>query len=99
MNYQRKSVSVLICSVMILALFLALSGCSKEAKIERHWKKAEQYFLENKPREAILEYKNVIQLDPRHAKARYKLGLTYLRMGMIRRPTPHCPRPLNSIRG
>src|SRR3989304_9042086 len=84
MNCERKSVSVLVCSVILLSLFLALSGCSKEAKIERHWKKGEQYFWENKPREALLEYKNVIQLEPRHAKAHYKIGVTYLRMGMIR---------------
>ena len=73
MNFERKSVSVLVCSVLLLALFLALSGCSKEAKMERHWKKGEQYFLENKPREAILEYKNVIQLEPSHSKAHYKI--------------------------
>ena len=84
MNSKRKNVSVLVCSVLLLALFLALSGCSKEAKMERHWKKGEQYFSENKPREALLEYKNVLQLDPKPRKAHYKMGLTYLRMGMIR---------------
>jgi Tfp pilus assembly protein PilF len=84
MTSEKKRVAALACSVVFFALFLTLSGCSKEAKMERHWKKGEQYFSENKPREAVLEYKNVLQLDPRHAKAHYKLGLTYLRLGMVR---------------
>ena len=84
MTSEKKRWAALVCSVVFLAFFLAVSGCSKEAKMERHWKKGEQYFSENKPREAVLEYKNVLQLDPKHAKAHYKLGLTYLRMGMIR---------------
>ena len=70
--------------IIFCILVLALSGCSPEAKKERHWKKAEQYFSENKMQEAILEYKNVIQLDPKDAKAHYKLGLTYLKAGQFR---------------
>jgi len=72
MTYERKRFSALVCSVLFFAFFLALSGCSKEAKMERHWKKGEQYFSENKPREAVLEYKNVLQLEPKHVKAHYK---------------------------
>src|SRR5512141_2854055 len=84
MTSERRILAAFVCSVLFLALVLPLSGCSKEAKMERHWKKGEQYFSENKPREAVLEYKNVLQLDPKHIKAHYKLGLTYLRMGLIR---------------
>ena len=84
MTSERRILAAFVCTVLFLALVLPLSGCSKEAKMERHWKKGEQYFSENKPREAVLEYKNVLQLDPKHIKAHYKLGQTYLRMGMIR---------------
>jgi uncharacterized lipoprotein NlpE involved in copper resistance len=42
-------------------IFSGLLGCSNEAKKERHWKRGEKYFSENKFREAIIEYKNVIQ--------------------------------------
>ena len=70
--------------VIVMSLCFVIAGCSKEAKMERHWKKGEQYFQENKMREAVLEYRNVIKLEPKHAKAHYKLGLTYLRMRMIR---------------
>ena len=47
-------------------------------------KKGEKYFSENKLREAIIEYRNVIKLEPKDAKARYKLGLAYSQMGQFR---------------
>jgi Tfp pilus assembly protein PilF len=84
MNFAKKGQLGVVYSIIILAIFLVVSGCSKEAKLERHWKKAEQYLAENKAKEAALEYRNVIKLEPKHAKAHYKLGLAYLRMGMFR---------------
>src|SRR5512139_62445 len=82
-SVNRKSCVVLLILFFIIPLLL-LPGCSKEAKKERHWSKGEKYFEENKLREALIEYKNVVQLDPQDAKARYKLGMTYLRLGMFR---------------
>ena len=84
MNHTRKRLSLLLYLLFVCTLFLSLSGCSTEAKKERHWKKGEQYSSENKLPEAILEYKNVIQLDPKDTKARFKLGLTYLKAGLVR---------------
>ena len=84
MNKTRKRLSLLLYLLFVCTLFLSLSGCSTEAKKERHWKKGEQYSSENKLQEAILEYKNVIQLDPKDAKAHFKLGQTYLKAGLVR---------------
>ena len=84
MDFEKRRGCAFICCVIFLALFVALSGCSKEAKMERHWKKGENYFSENKLNEAILEYKNVINLEPKHAQAHYKLGLSYMRLRMFR---------------
>ena len=75
---------VAICILSVIAFLILISGCSKESKIERHWKKGETYFSENKLKEAVIEYKNIIQLEPKHSKAYYKLGMAYLKMGMIR---------------
>ncbi len=69
---------VILCFVTLIAV-----GCSKEAKKERHWKKGEKYFAENKLREAIIEYKNVLQIEPKDAKAHYKLALTSLKAGQF----------------
>jgi Tfp pilus assembly protein PilF len=45
---------------------------AQEAKKGRHWKRGEKYFLENKFREAVIEYKNVLQIDPNNAGAHHK---------------------------
>ena len=74
----------LLIALLVCTSCIALAGCSKEARTERHWKKAEKYYSENKLKEAILEYQNVIKLDPKHANAHYKLGLSYLQARMFR---------------
>jgi tetratricopeptide (TPR) repeat protein len=70
--------------LFISFLLFGLAGCNKEAKKERHWGRAEKYFAENKFKEAIIEYKNVLQIDPTDVKARYKLGLAHLKVGQFR---------------
>ena len=73
---------------LVLVLFicggvLILAGCTQEAKKERHWGRGEKYFAENKFKEAVIEYRNLIKLAPNDAKAHYKLGLSFLRSGQI----------------
>jgi len=62
MDFEKGRVCAFIRFMIFFAFLVALSGCSKEAKMERHWEKGEIYFSENKLKEAILEYKNVIHL-------------------------------------
>src|SRR5512143_3682034 len=78
---RRLVFTVIIASIFV---FSGLPGCSKEAKKAKHWKRGEQYFSESRFRVAIIEYKNVLQLDPRDASCRYKLGLSHLRAGQFR---------------
>ena len=40
--------------------------------------------LLNRFREAIIEYKNVVQIDPKDAKVHNKLGLSHLKVGQLR---------------
>jgi Flp pilus assembly protein TadD len=70
--------------LLLGALILSLAGCSQEAKKERHWGRAEKYFSKNQYKEAIIEYRNVLQISPNDAKARYKLGLSHFRIGQLR---------------
>lgn len=74
MQCNKKKWRLFVSLLLVCILVLSLPGCSKEAKTEGHMKKGEQYFSENKIQEAILEFKNVVQLDPKDAKAHYKLG-------------------------
>ena len=85
MDFQSKRKQGLLIFIIISCVFFSGTvGCSQEAKKERHWKRGEKYFSENKFREAIIEYKNVVQIDPKDAKARYKLGLSHLRAMQFR---------------
>ena len=74
----------IIYAILFLFIFAGLTGCSKEAKKEKHWKRGEKYFAENKFKEAIIEYKNVLQIDPKDSNVRYRLGLSHLRVGQFR---------------
>jgi len=47
-------------------------------------RKGRHTFQKNKLKEAVIEYKNIINLEPKHSKAYYKLGMAYLKMGMVR---------------
>jgi Tfp pilus assembly protein PilF len=69
MNRKSRTLILIVLFCFILSCFLA---CSQEAKKERHWKRGEKYFLENKFREAVIEYKNVLQIDPNNAGAHHK---------------------------
>ena len=51
---------ILIILIVVAFLMAGFVGCSREAKLARHWKKAEKYLTENKINEAIIEYKNVV---------------------------------------
>src|SRR5262245_34248549 len=69
--------------VLLIGLFLFTYGCSGDAPGRKmaHVQRGEAYFADGKYAEAIIEYKNVLQLDPRDAQAHYKLGLAYLKRG------------------
>jgi len=63
-----------------LALALVAGGCQPdEQKLAEHLERAETYVEEGKVDEAIIEYKNVLQIDPNHADAHYGLARAYLR--------------------
>ena len=84
MDQPRHKLITVLSIFALIVLILGVSGCSKEAKKERHRKKAETYFSENKFNEAVVEYKNVIQIDPNDARAHYQLGLALTRVGRMR---------------
>ena len=85
-----------------LALGLAgalLAACqSQEAKLAEHQERAEAYLEEGKNAEAIIEYKNVLQIDPNDAAAHYGLAKAYLARTSCRRATGSCARRRVSIR-
>src|SRR3990172_4530152 len=57
------------------------AGCSKDpaALKATHLERAERYAADGKYPEAVIEYRNAIQVDPTDANTQYKLGLAYLK--------------------
>jgi len=67
--FQRRFWVILF--AVLLPIAISCSG-SPEAKKAKHLERGDSYFAEQKFKEAIIEYKNVIQLDgsmPTHSNA------------------------------
>lgn len=66
--------------VWVLSVVLAGGlGCqSDESKIAEHLGRAEAYQAEEQHREAIIEYRNVLVLDPKNVAAHHGLARSYL---------------------
>jgi tetratricopeptide (TPR) repeat protein len=71
------STAIRIIGLVLLAL--AIAACqSDEEKLAEYTKRGNEY-LENKDfKEAIIEYKNVLQIDPNDGEAHYQLAKAYL---------------------
>ncbi len=70
---------LLLCCV-IAAL---LTGCSRDPNVrkQKYFDSGEKYFAEGKYREAVIQYLNAVQIDPRFAQAHYQLSQSYLKLG------------------
>ena len=67
--------------VIVTAFLIAGSGCaSDEEKRDRHFDRARDYIEKKEFNKAVIELKNVIQLDPKNDSAFYELGETYLKL-------------------
>ena len=72
--------------IFALIAIALLVGCrSDEAQLAEHFDRGEKYREEKKHSEAIIEYKNALQIDPNHAGAHYGLARSYLESGAIKR--------------
>jgi len=73
----------MVCILIVFPLMMGLAMCmrEKETRKEKFFASGQEYFNQGKYPEAIIQFKNVIQLDPKNANAYYQLGLTYLRLG------------------
>ena len=79
-----RSMTPSTCLLILFCLFLGF-GCAadNEKKKERFLASGEDYFEQEKYPEAMIQFKNVVQLDPRSAVGYYRLGLTHLKLGKI----------------
>ncbi len=70
-----------------LLILLTLCGCgaSAEEKKSDHLERADQFFEEKKYQEAIIEYLNVLQVEPENQPATRSLGLALIEIGQFGR--------------
>jgi len=79
MRSDRTPLAVLVLLGLLAALAL---GCqSDEEKLAQHLERADAYAEEEAWPEAVIEYKNALQIDPNHAAAHYGLSQAYLQEG------------------
>ena len=76
--------SLTVSTLLFLLMVLMSIGCdwsSPEAKKAAHRERAASYFDKRQYQEAVIEYANVVKIDPKDADAQYRLGLSYLKIG------------------
>ena len=70
------------CSAGIL-LSMLIGGCSRDpnARKQKYLAKANSYFAQGQNQQAIIEYENAIQIDPKYAEAHFGLAQSFLKEG------------------
>lgn len=69
----------------VVALCVALSACGgKEERLLNHYQKAAQHMADGDYEKARVEYKNVLQMEPKHLGASYGMGQTFEELNDIR---------------
>lgn len=73
MNFRR------VAFMLMTSIFIF--GCSSpQEKKAEHQQRADRYLKEGKLKDAVIELRNVVQLDPKDDSAYYELGETYLKL-------------------
>lgn len=77
--------------MLLVAAMTMAGGCAltPEAKKARHIQRAERYFDQEKFREAVLEYRNVLKYERDHARAIERLGLAHFELGEMGQAFPY----------
>ena len=76
----------LISAVVLQLVLVTAVGCTQESaetKAIHHRERAIAYFDKGEYREALLEFKNVVQIAPNDPDAHYRMALIYLKLGTV----------------
>jgi tetratricopeptide (TPR) repeat protein len=87
-NVDMKTPSLVRLALLALAA-LVFAGCSAEAKKTRALERAGKYFTEVEYEKALIEYQNVLQLDPQNVTATDRIALIWLERGSPLRAAPY----------
>lgn len=78
--HRSIATRLLLSCCVIAALF---TGCSRDPNVrkQKYFDSGEKYSAEGKYREAVIQYLNALQIDPRFGRAHYQLSQAYLKLG------------------
>jgi len=77
--------SSLIRNIGLAFLVFAMVACqSDEEKFADHLARGDAYYEDEQYGEAIIEYKNVLQIDPNAGEVHFKLAKAYMKRGKVR---------------
>ena len=71
-------------ALMLLALIMLVSCKSEEEKVADFLARGQEHVEAKQDKEAIIEFRNVIKLDPNNADGHYALAEAYLRQGQLK---------------
>jgi tetratricopeptide (TPR) repeat protein len=78
---KHSGALILVCIISFLITLFAVYGCAgKEEKKAKHLERAREYLAKNEFKKAVIELKNVVQLDPNDDEAYVELGETHLKL-------------------
>ena len=80
---KRGARTYFLLCVLLAGLVGLAVGCSRspEATKARHWQRGVSFAEKEKYREAILEFRRFLVIDPNNAEAYYRIGLAALKLG------------------
>lgn len=69
------------------SLLLVITSCSRDpnTRKQKYFDSGEKYFSQGKYREAVIQYSNAVQIDPRFAQGHAQLAQAYLKLGDTQR--------------
>jgi tetratricopeptide (TPR) repeat protein len=75
---SRRLVRGLLCAALLVSAGGVAACQDDEARLAEHMSRAEKQLEEGKPNEAVIEYKNALQIAPNNADAHFGLAKAYL---------------------
>lgn len=86
--------SVVVRLLPCLMAAILFTGCTRDPNVrkQKYFDSGEKYFAQGKYREAVIQYSNAVQIDPRFAQAHYELSQAYLKLGDSQRAYPELTR-------
>jgi tetratricopeptide (TPR) repeat protein len=77
-----KPVSIFSSLVVLTLAVTSFVGCSRDPELRKHkyFESGQRYFDKGKYPEAVIQFSNAIQVDPRYSDAHYQLAKSYLKL-------------------